>query len=112
MLLLLCAQPQLVPGEGKLSLERIIRREKERGCLHLLLFVRDAKLTLSMPGPMRAPRPAGKDRALGRLGSGQSQHDARARQSNCGQRLLVHLSPLPVSTRQTSGERMRPSGER
>ncbi|KAL7378712.1 hypothetical protein ABVT39_017524, partial [Epinephelus coioides] len=97
--------------EGKSSLEQIIRREKERGCLHLLLFVRDAKLMLSMPGPMRALRPAGKDRALGRLGSGQSQHDAHARQSNCGQRLLVHLSPLPVGTRRTSGERMQPSGD-
>lgn len=80
--------------EGKLSLEQIIRREKERGCLHLLLFVRDAKLTLSTPGPMREPRPAGKDRALGRLWSGRSQCDARARQSNCGRRLLVHLSPV------------------
>ncbi|KAK2832988.1 hypothetical protein Q5P01_016877 [Channa striata] len=45
-----------------------------------------------MPGPMRVPRPAGKDRALGRLGSGGSQHDAYARHSNCGQRLLVQLS--------------------
>lgn len=94
MLLLLCAQTQPVFREGKSSLEQIIRREKDRGCLHLLLFVRDAKLTLSMPGPMRAPRPAGKDRALGRLGSVRSQHDAHARQSNCGQRLLVHLSPF------------------
>ena len=112
MLLLLCAKQQPVLKEGKSSLEQIIRREKERGCLHPPLFVRDAKLTLSMPGPMRAPRPAGKDRALGRLWSGQSQHDAHARHSNCGQRLLVHLSLVLVGTRQTSGERMQPSGDR
>ncbi|KAL3053218.1 hypothetical protein OYC64_005705 [Pagothenia borchgrevinki] len=46
-----------------------------------------------MPGPTRALRPAGKDRALGRVRCVRSQHGAHARQSNCGQRLLVHLSP-------------------
>lgn len=33
---------------------------RERGCLHLLSFVRDAKLRRSMPGPMRPLRPARK----------------------------------------------------
>ncbi|MEQ2165654.1 hypothetical protein GOODEAATRI_019329 [Goodea atripinnis] len=60
---------------------------------------------------MPAPRPAGKDRALGILGSGRSQHDAGARQSNCGQRLLVHLSLVLIGVRRTSGERMQPSGD-
>lgn len=59
----------------------------------------------TVPGPMRAPRPAGKDRAVGRQRAGQSQHDAHARERNCVQLLLANASlPFPTGAEQTSGE--------